>query len=251
MRLALIADIHGNLAALEAVAADMERRGVERVVNLGDHLSGPLLAKETARFLRARDWVNLAGNHDRHLVTLPRDRMGASDRHARDQLDPAELDWLRALPPTARPMPGLFACHGTPASDEAYLLETIHDGSVRLSAPGEIAERLGGERAGLVACGHTHVPRVVRLARGQVIANPGSVGLQAYTDDGAAPHVVEVGSPDARYALAEEGPGGWVVTLFSVAYDHEPMARLAERNARPDWALALRTGRVRQGVSGT
>jgi predicted phosphodiesterase len=48
MRLALVSDIHGNLAALEAVIADLERRHIDRVVNLGDTLSGPLLPAETA-----------------------------------------------------------------------------------------------------------------------------------------------------------------------------------------------------------
>jgi len=43
MRIAFVSDIHGNLAALDAVIADIARRGVHEVVNLGDTLSGPLL----------------------------------------------------------------------------------------------------------------------------------------------------------------------------------------------------------------
>lgn len=65
MRIALVSDIHGNLAALEAVAADFKRRGVDAVANLGDSLSGPLLPLETAQFLMAQDWTHLAGNHER------------------------------------------------------------------------------------------------------------------------------------------------------------------------------------------
>ena len=49
MRIALVSDIHGNLPALEAVLDDTRRRGVARIVNLGDSLSGPLLPLETAR----------------------------------------------------------------------------------------------------------------------------------------------------------------------------------------------------------
>lgn len=63
MRIAIVSDIHGNLPALEAVAGDFARRGVDLVVNLGDSLSGPLLPLETARFLMAQDWRQLAGNH--------------------------------------------------------------------------------------------------------------------------------------------------------------------------------------------
>ena len=69
MRIAFVTDIHGNLAALEAVVRDIERRGVARVVNLGDSLSGPLLPRETARALMARDWLHLAGNHERQILS--------------------------------------------------------------------------------------------------------------------------------------------------------------------------------------
>lgn len=57
MRLALLSDIHGNLPALRAVMADLARRGVDRVVNLGDSLSGPLLPQATAECLMAQDWL--------------------------------------------------------------------------------------------------------------------------------------------------------------------------------------------------
>lgn len=43
MRIAALSDIHGNLSALDAVLTDIERRGVDMTVNLGDILSGPLL----------------------------------------------------------------------------------------------------------------------------------------------------------------------------------------------------------------
>lgn len=52
MRIAVLSDIHGNLAALEAVAADIAKRSADAVFNLGDSLSGPLRPKETAGFLR-------------------------------------------------------------------------------------------------------------------------------------------------------------------------------------------------------
>ena len=54
MRLALVSDIHGNLAALEAVIADLENRQIDQVVNLGDTLSGPLLPAETAQRLQKK-----------------------------------------------------------------------------------------------------------------------------------------------------------------------------------------------------
>lgn len=54
-RIAVVKDIHGNLAALQAVAADFARRGVHRVNNLGDSLSGPLLERGPRRLGARRD----------------------------------------------------------------------------------------------------------------------------------------------------------------------------------------------------
>ena len=68
MPIAVISDIHGNLPALQAVASDLRSRGVRKVLNLGDHLSGPLWPRETLAFLRRMDWTHIRGNHDRNLV---------------------------------------------------------------------------------------------------------------------------------------------------------------------------------------
>lgn len=165
MRIAVLADIHGNLAALEAVVADFTRRGVDAVVNLGDHLAGPLLPRETARFLMARPWTHLAGNHERQMLTAEGPR-GPSDEYALSRLGRAELDWLAALPPTAMFEHDVRLCHGTPGSDTDYFLETAEPGRVRPATPREVEARRGGETAALILCGHTHTPRSVRTARG-------------------------------------------------------------------------------------
>ena len=62
MRFAFVSDIHGNLAALEAVIADLENRQVDQVVNLGDTLSGPLLPAETAQRLQKLAWLHARHN---------------------------------------------------------------------------------------------------------------------------------------------------------------------------------------------
>ncbi|MTV38137.1 metallophosphoesterase family protein [Duganella radicis] len=240
MRIAIVSDIHGNLPALEAVVRDIARRGVDRVVNLGDSLSGPLLALETARFLMAQDWVQLAGNHERQLLH-PHLHTG-SDRHAHAQLGPAELAWVATLPPSLRLHPEVLLCHGTPRSDHENFLETVEEGGVRMATSAEIEERMAGVEAALIACGHTHVPRALRTAAGCLIVNPGSVGLQAYDDDHLHYHVMQNGATDARYAIVERGADGWLAALMAVPYDWKPMAALAERNGRPDWAHAIATG---------
>lgn len=104
---------------------------------------------------------------------------------------------------------------------------------------------MAGAEAALIACGHSHLPRAVRSASGCLIVNPGSVGLQAYDDDHLHYHVMQNGSPDARYAIVERSGRGWSAALIAVPYDWQPMAALAERNGRPDWAHALATGYVK------
>ena len=136
----------------------------------------------------------------------------------------------------------MLYCHGTPHSDCHYLLETVWHGRTRLATAAEIHQRLNGEHATLIACGHTHIARVVCTASGQCIVNPGSVGLPAYDDSHPAAHCIETGSPDARYAVAQYCDGQWNVSLHHVPYDHASMAALARARHRHDWAYALMTG---------
>ena len=263
MRLALVSDIHGNLAALDAVIADMQKRHIQCVVNLGDSLSGPLLPLETADRLRALPWLHVAGNHERQVLRLPIERQNSTDAYTSAQLNHETSHWLasHADPSDARLHRGqmwpqhlgddVALCHGSPRSDVEYLLETPVGELVRLASSSEIEERLAGlipQHITLLACGHSHVPRAVRWGSGSglLIVNPGSVGLPAFEDDHPHPlsafHRIENGSPDARYAVLEKAGGQWHCELISVPYDHGSMALLAQKRERPDWAHALRTG---------
>ena len=242
LRIAILSDIHGNLAALEAVVADFKRRGVDAVVNLGDNLSGPLLPRETAQFLMAQEWVQLAGNHERQLLTLSPDARGASDTYAHSQLTQVEFSWMASLRPTSTFGDEGLLCHGTPNSDAEYFLETVEPGRVRAATQHEIETRLGDVSAAFIACGHTHVTRSVRSSRGQLIVNPGSVGLPAYTDERPYHHAIENGSPDARYAIIEQRGNRWSSELIAISYDHASMARLARLRGRSDWEYALQYG---------
>ena len=83
-----------------------------------------------------------------------------------------------------------------------------------------------------------------RRATGRIV-NPGSVGCPGYVDDTPPAHVSEAGSPHARYALLDDSSGGWAVELIAIAYDRDRAAGRAAANGRPEWAMALATGRVR------
>jgi predicted phosphodiesterase len=249
MRIAVVTDIHGNLAALQAVAQDLQRRGVDQVINLGDSVSGPLLPLQTARWLMTSGWLHLAGNHERQVLTQGPEQWSAADAHAHAELGAAELAWMATLRPSLAWRDDIHLCHASPRSDLEYLLDTVEPGGVRLASASEVHERLAGIGAALVLCGHSHHPRIVRSADGQLIVNPGSVGLPAFDDAHPHWHVIENGAPDARYAIVEQAGGVWQAQLLAVPYDHESMARLADQRNAPDWAHALRTGYMPRAAS--
>jgi predicted phosphodiesterase len=246
MRFAAIADVHGNYLALEAVVADIRAQGITEIVNLGDMASGPLDARRTMDALMTLGAVHVLGNHDRYLIDRPPEKMGSWDRPAHAQLDRSHLDWLRAVPPTRVFRDQVFLCHATPASDEVYWLETVlPDGSVRMASLEAIEQAANGITQSLILCGHSHLARAVRLRDGRLIVNPGSVGSPGYRDIHPYKHVVEAGTPDARYATLELADGGWQVTFRHVPYHYEAMAALARKNCQPELASALATGWIR------
>jgi predicted phosphodiesterase len=258
MKFAAISDIHGNLHALQAVLAEIDREGVSTIINCGDTLGGSLESAKTADLLMARGIPMIAGNHERQLLALPPDKLNRSDACTASEITSAHRAWLASAPPTMWLADDVFICHGTPFSDLHYWLETVTDdfgqhGSVgvRAASQAEVNQRLGrGEhtrQASLIVCGHSHMQRVVQMrspdgGHAITIVNAGSVGLPGYDDTHPHKHWIETGSPHARYALMEQTTQGWQVELRTVAYDFEQMAQLAERRGRVDWALALRTG---------
>jgi predicted phosphodiesterase len=243
-RIAAISDIHGNLAALDAVMEDIGKRGCDLIVNLGDILSGPLQPAETADRLMALDLPTIRGNHERQLLEQAPERMGAADAFTRARLTRGQMDWLQALPTSLRLEGGVHLCHGTPGSDLEYFLEAVDEHGAHPATADAVRERAGDVDAGLILCGHTHMPRSALLADGRLIVNPGSVGLQAIAWDRPHPHVINVGTPHARYALIERGRHGWAVVHVSVAYDWDAAASLAASNGHPRLAHALRHGRM-------
>ena len=226
MRIAILSDIHGNADALTAVLDDLAGRAVDATVCLGDHLSGPLEARRTADMLMAAPIACIAGNHDRALVTTPRSAMGPSDAHAYDQLSGAHVAWLKGLPASLTVGP-VIAWHGTPASDLEYWLETVEGGRMRLADRDTVEARAPTAAIGpssLLLCGHTHVPRIVRLKSGAVVVNPGSVGLQGYTDD-APVLVMQVGQQIAQPLEGVLALGQYHITEALLVVQQELLAK--------------------------
>jgi predicted phosphodiesterase len=235
----VIADIHGNLPALEAVLADLARRGISDIVNLGDCVSGPLWPRETLDLLIARDFPTVRGNHDRWVAEQDPAQMSRIDRFAHTHLDDTHRAWLRALPLT-RSFGDILAFHARPDDDNEYLLEDIVADRLFPATAAVIEQRLAGHTHRLMLCGHSHLPNIVRLANGTTVLNPGSVGFPAYEDTDPT-HISESAAPHARYAILRDG----AIEMIALEYDHASAAARAAANDRPDWAHFLTTGRAR------
>lgn len=242
MKIAVISDIHGNLGALEAVLADIQQRGVDMIVNLGDILSGALQPHETAELLMSLQLPTIRGNHERQVLGRV-ESMGLSDRHAHETISNEHKEWLMSLPASIE-MDDVLMIHGTPSSDLEYFLETVTETGCRAALTNEVTSRLGSTAANLILCGHTHIPRTVRLGEDKLIVNPGSVGLQAYDDERPFPHVMVTGTPHARYAIVRNENGRWTSEHLCVPYDWNAAAALAMANGRPDWVAPLTSGRL-------
>ena len=244
MKLAVISDIHGNLPALDAVLADIQSQGVDQIVNLGDIVSGGLFPAETADRLMPLNIPTIKGNHERQLLEQAFSEMSLSDRHAFTSLQAAHWEWLKTLPAQLTLHEDILLVHGVPGDDLIYLLEEVTASGVGPSSEARVLALIASRNESLILCGHTHIPRKLRLADGRLIVNPGSVGLQAYDDDTPYAHAMESGSPHARYAIVEQHNGLWKAELKAVEYDWESAALVALSNNRPDWLNALRTGRM-------
>ena len=207
MRVAVLADIHGNLPALEAVLAEPDVTAADSVVLLGDIALGPMPAEslELLASLGERAvWVH--GNCEREVVTaydgksLPgpnadgaRATAALLDEHHRALLDGLPLTVTLDV---AGVGPALF-CHATPRRDDEFVL---------VDSPLAVWRRaLDGVNQPLVVMGHTHMP-FDRLVDGRRVVNPGSVGMS-------------YGAPGACWALL--GP---TVALRRTVYDVEPAA---------------------------
>lgn len=157
MRLAILTDIHGNREAFAAVLADLEPRGIDRIVLLGDLVGygpDPEWCVDRAMALVAAGALAVRGNHD-HAVSDPGESMGTLARTAMDwtrpRLSPLQRGFLADLPLTAG-LDDLLFVHAS-ADSPADWIYVDSD----LAALGSF----GATRARVILCGHVHVPLLV------------------------------------------------------------------------------------------
>ena len=241
MKTAIISDIHGNVDALQAVLLDIKNRDIKDIYNLGDSLYGPLFPIETYKLLVKENIQTISGNGDRVLIDLHTNN--PTIKYVQDLLDEKHKNWISDLPFSLQTEEFYF-CHGTPTSDESYLLEEINPYGSSLKKTEDILKLINGISQNIIFCAHSHIPRVVYLPNNKIVINPGSVGLPAYEDELPVLHKMESGSPHARYAIVTKVENDWIIEQISIPYNRDAAIIQSEKNGRVDWAVALQTGRI-------
>lgn len=212
-RLALLADIHGNLPALEAVLGDMGRFAVHQAVVAGDTVNWGPYSRETLEIVTQRRWAVLRGNNEFYALdydtirapvhwsgfTLPpilREQLGEDGI----QLLACQADSLSLHFPDAPP---LRVVHGIPGNPwQAIFPQT---------AESDIATWLDCVPESTVVCAHSHIAMERHVGRWQVV-NPGSVGVPLD------------GDTSASYMIIEGDAGGWQLLAHRrIHYDRQPL----------------------------
>jgi predicted phosphodiesterase len=216
-KVAVISDVHTNVAALTAVLADIEREAPDLIVSCGD-LTWGSQPDETIAMMRALGGRALfvRGNGERVVLQISdgsREAESAREQWVPGQHSADSVAFVATIPfSLVIDITGLGPvrfCHGSPRAD------------TEIVTPGTPAERFGELSAGIdeqmLVTGHTHVQFDRRVA-GRRSVNPGSVGLP--------------------YHLAEPGTAYWAmlgpdVSLRQTRYDVTPAAAIGDELGDP------------------
>jgi putative phosphoesterase len=205
MRVAALYDVHGNLPALEAVLAEVDREGVDAIVIGGDIASGPPQPGEVVELVRSLPNAHcIRGNADRLF-----DEEFAGDEGLAwllERLDDEQARWLASLPFSVTLDDTLYV-HATPLDDTTIVTE--------LTTDEKLAGLLRDVKQPRVVAGHTHM-QLERRVGDRLFVNAGSVGW---------PYEGRAG---AYWAILDEG-----VELRYTDYDRERAAELTRRSGHP------------------
>ncbi len=230
MRVAIFSDVHGNLAALEAVLAGLRASGpFDRVINAGDLAFGGPRPREAVTLLMAQAYPTIVGNTDQWVAGLA-GGPGPVVEWTRRRLGPGQVEYLRRLPMSHRVEPRggppLVVVHATPVSTTD---------NIAPDAPEEVVRQAFEQaRARTLVYGHIH-RAYVREAAGGLIVNVGSVGFPFD------------GDPRPSWGIFTLRDGRWSAEIIRVAYDCEAAAQDLLASDHPDaaaFAGRIRTGRV-------
>lgn len=233
-RIALIADVHGNLTALDAVLADIRQRGITRIVNLGDTAGKGPRGEAAVQRCRAACEVSVRGNWDDFLPSIPDD--GPPEMlWWRDELSPSSRAWLGALPLSVDiALSGRRIRLFHASAQSPHVRVHHHHTPAQFSAMFEATEMTGdGPLPDVVGYADIH-DAYIETNDGRTLFNIGSVGNPLDT-------------PMSSYVVLEGGSSSddpFAVQFVRVPYDIEAEIAVAQSLDMPTtdvWSIELRT----------
>jgi predicted phosphodiesterase len=228
MRLAILADIHGNLAALEAVMADVKRQSVDGLIVAGDFVDRPQ-PLETVRAVQALGACAIRGNREDYVLAYAGQDAPAHWRTSRqwigvrwlcERLDREALDYIASLPAECAYSAGgadpIRVVHAAPRSTTELVLPGRDPVAMALyrqagllglrRSPISIDRALTRFDEATLICAHSHIPWK-QEPDGKLVINPGSVGIPIN------------GDTRAQYALLTWESNRWQTEHRAVSYD--------------------------------
>lgn len=220
-RLAVLADVHGNLPALEAVQADLARLAPDMVIAAGDIINRGPQSAECLQAVRATGWTVLFGNHEEYILKLADGSLPTPDddedwwlpaMRVADELGAEALAYLTTLPRqhiVALPgLPAIRVLHGS--------LRALNDGIGFWMTDADLRDAVGAAPETIVVGAHTHRP-YSRQIDGHWALNCGAVGFPFN------------GNPAAQYLVLDSSNGAWTADFRAVPYDRAPVFTAWER----------------------
>lgn len=239
---AVLADVHGNLAALRAVLANLATQPHDQLVIAGDLVMNGPHPKETLDCIRSLQVPTLFGETDRAVVEASSDNALAC--WTAEQIGTTGVDYLETLsfsqsivpPQNASPENELLIVHATPTNIAAFLIiePNVLDTRCATRTPeAEASALLGETHPRLILHGHVHYASSGYVGAQQVI----SIGSVGFPFDG---------NPQAAYALVTWDGSRWDVSHRRVSYDYESVITAVASSGQPQAdtiAHRLRTAR--------
>jgi len=215
IRIAVLADVHGNVPALEAVIEDVTSQQPDEVLVGGDLVGRGPCGKQVVRRITEMGWRSVRGNHEDYLLAFRQQRVKShwltapewsAARWMADELDEAAARSIEGLPLTlsSHLAPELRLVHGTPRSNS--------EGIGPWTSRQQVEAHFSDVPEPVLVCGHTHRPLECRLPTGMVV-NVGAVGLPFNRDR------------RAQYALFQLGGDEVKVEFRRVEYDLDQTIR--------------------------
>ena len=236
MRLAVFSDMHGNDFAFELVEADIQKRGVDQLVCLGDAIQGGAQPKQTVERLRRLNCPVVMGNADAWMLTgvetadegIPPERlkkMEAIRQWSLSQLTEDDRTFISGYQPTVTiPLEAdlkILCFHATPVSfDEAVLPGATQE---------HFQKHFGAYGEHILTGGHTHAQQIRR--NGDLFFfNPGSVGFAFSEFQSEGQFRADAW---AEYAILTVEHGQTSLEFHRIPFDANELIKVIRESGRP------------------